>query len=1431
MKRFAFAYLSILIFLFVPVDTMADILRVPAEYTTIQSAINAASASDTVLVSDGTYTGPGNRNIDPSGKQITVVSENGPETCIIDCMNSGRGFYFHNGENAHCVISGFTIINGNVEENGGGMYVDASPTIQNCIIRQNTAGQYGGGVYCAGSSTVPSLSNCRITDNAAGLFGGGLSCTGTGEEPSGVASISAMTSRDSTSNDQRASGPSVSISNSLIAGNQAMAGGGGISLYDAEAFLSTCVVAANESQENGAGMLLDNGSVADLSGCILAGNDGGQDGGGFFTGQRCQGIIQNSVVAGNRSDGRGGGIYGDQDATMAMTNSTLAGNAGTSGGGCFFSTDNDISLSNNIIDQNTGIAIYDNGVFSYSMLHNNLFGTNPDGDFWGINHGLFTGAVNIDMNVEYATNNHAGDPRFIMGRTNAWTAPPRYDPQTNRTTLYCDSETFLENELQDLFVQPNTANRLQSLITSNDIHTIVVVGDVSGWVHSGDTFQLIDYHLQDASAALDRGDPSSATMVDFDGDDRPGEDGLVDMGMDEADPAFLPAPDLIPPISEVLPLAAHYIANPVSIDYMALDGESSVATIQLYYRLNDGTWILYNETPPGEHFTFDTLITGGNGRYDFYTISVDQAGNIETAPEEPDQTTVIISSYPDPVIHVNLNATGLEIGTTWQDAFRSLTIALDVAETYHVTDIWVAEGEYHEAIDMRSGVSLYGGFTGTEESLDERDYTTHPTRINGQDSGEEEPAFHVVTFINTTQAYLDGFIITGGNAGGVYEDAYGGGIYCSLADDTNGIINCRIIGNEAMETGGGIYCGYSAIKILNCSIYANQSGMTGGGLGTGPNMSMTSRDMAITDQRVSGPGPSLTQTLIVGNDSGKGGGIFIGNTTLNLMQTRIVGNTALTGGGIHSSEITDLVSRDATSNDQRATGAESYLINTILAGNTAESGGAIFSRDSTLFITNCNIASNQANTSSGGGIYCERLTDFTIVNTVFSGNVSHAVHNTNETDNSFVSHCLFFDNPDGDYYDYYTAQVYTGAMDINLNVREARDTISGNPMFMDGWDGNWSVQPEYNPVTHTTTLTDLDAGFTDNELAGMLINPNTNQMRMSVIIANSSTTLTVLGDLRNLVNIQDPYEIHDYHLQNGSAAIDRAALDAIPLEDFEGDARPGEDGLADVGIDESPDVYQPPADMEPPVSYAEALPPIVIHSQFDIPYRASDTSSGVEYVELYYNKDQTGWTRYGSVFTESPISFDTTQTGGEGAYAFYTIATDGSGNVEAAPESPDATTTYIHPTPTPTPTRIPTATPTPSPSASPEPTVTMTPTPACDYLGTEIMMPSGFFHEGDDCYCAVSVCNNTSAPITDSPLFVILDCYDQLYFLPSFTEFDYYQNEYAPHSLTTFMAIPSFKWPHIDTTITGINWYAALTDPGITEIIGRYGYFSFGGGP
>lgn len=55
------------------------------DYPTIQAAIDAVQDGDVISLTDGTFTGDGNRDITYAGKSITVRSQSGnPETCMIN---------------------------------------------------------------------------------------------------------------------------------------------------------------------------------------------------------------------------------------------------------------------------------------------------------------------------------------------------------------------------------------------------------------------------------------------------------------------------------------------------------------------------------------------------------------------------------------------------------------------------------------------------------------------------------------------------------------------------------------------------------------------------------------------------------------------------------------------------------------------------------------------------------------------------------------------------------------------------------------------------------------------------------------------------------------------------------------------------------------------------------------------------------------------------------------------------------------------------------------------------------------------------------------------------------------------------------------------------------------------------------------------------
>lgn len=117
MSRFIFT-IGLMLLLFG--GASAGIIKIPENYGTIQSGIDAAVTGDTVLVAAGTYY----ENINFKGKAITIASYflmDGDTTHINSTLidgsqpshaDSGSVVYFISGEDTTSILCGFTITNG-----------------------------------------------------------------------------------------------------------------------------------------------------------------------------------------------------------------------------------------------------------------------------------------------------------------------------------------------------------------------------------------------------------------------------------------------------------------------------------------------------------------------------------------------------------------------------------------------------------------------------------------------------------------------------------------------------------------------------------------------------------------------------------------------------------------------------------------------------------------------------------------------------------------------------------------------------------------------------------------------------------------------------------------------------------------------------------------------------------------------------------------------------------------------------------------------------------------------------------------------------------------------------------------------------------------------------------------------------------------------
>ena len=349
-------------------------------------------------------------------------------------------------------------------------------------------------------------------------------------------------------------------------------------------------------------------------------------------------------------------------------------------------------------------------------------------------------------------------------------------------------------------------------------------------------------------------------------------------------------------------------------------------------RDNGGSWV--------EDIVASTGVGAGT-----YTWTVTDGGDAlpqaECIVRVSDESVSVVNDETGPLAvfsglcYVDLEASAGGDGLSWATAFRHPQDAMDVVPPG--SEVWVAEGTYTRRdvgdtvlLSMANGVSVYGGFAGTESALGDRNWDDHPVILDGEDS-----CYHVV--VAADDAAIDGLTVTRGLCDNSSDDQGGAGVYSD--DCVFEILNCRFVDNNAPYNSGAAVLNRQGVMLIQNTIFmGNTAGDYGG--------AASSFHGLMTVDRCSYVGGSA------GND---GGAIYGYSAQMTVTDTTFIGNEAFDGGAMCFD------------------GATASLSNCVFSGNTASyRGGAIWDGNLSAFggsctVTNCTITGNAAGVAGDGG--------------------------------------------------------------------------------------------------------------------------------------------------------------------------------------------------------------------------------------------------------------------------------------------------------------------------------------------------------------------------------------------------------------------------------------------------------------------------------
>jgi len=508
--------------------------------------------------------------------------------------------------------------------------------------------------------------------------------------------------------------------------------------------------------------------------------------------------------------------------------------------------------------------------------------------------------------------------------------------------------------------------------------------------------------------------------------------GKVNVDDDGKTAKFIPSANLISGLSYRVTIAGarDTDGNPMETDeWSFVASESGDTDVTTWYKdadgdgYSDGT-VQEATVQPDDYYEFSAL-TSASGDCDDSDADVnpgmaeicndnrdnDCDGNADCTDSACTDDTSC-SDDANGIIYVDAdNASGVKDGRSWATAHTTLTDAL--AEAVSGNEIWVAEGTYYPttgtdrdaSFSLIAGVTLYGGFAGTESGSDERDWEARETVLSGDigtQNDNSDNVYHVV--VGSDDAIIDGFTIQDGNAN-LPNDGSGSLVETSASDAEI----LRIVTDIRSVAGGGMLNVHAATVTRNCTFRNNSAGK-GGAV-----YNMVTKTWEPGSAPEMSESPYFENCVFENNSAGGRGGAVNSDffTSPTYLNCQFLNNHCDSKGG-------------AVYNDM---GCPSYFVNVLFAGNTAERGAAVVADGSSSHrMVYCTFVGNTAD-DLGAALYqgtymgdmqsgeTFRGNEVHLYNSLIVGNSSESSSNSvsNWHDDSVIYTDSVIDTKDGDY--------------------------------------------------------------------------------------------------------------------------------------------------------------------------------------------------------------------------------------------------------------------------------------------------------------------------------------------------------------------------------------------------------------------------------